>query len=246
MIRKLIIATIVVNFVFILASVFTTRDSMLPSSFANTTIGGGARAHVDGVLELVSGGIRQLPWNAPSDANPWLYPNSTEFNFGDLRYQSVEGYYIGSNYYVTLMVPVTSGRKFKITETGTALTGANGTIPDNGFLQIPDYQFLDELPEGTPQNAMPTNAYCALPSSAVGTHDVYVDNGPSAQSRIVRGIIAISGPPLGETYPINYRKGHNGAVGMPPKQEFTAWVPVDANQQPGDYAGSVTFTLNLI
>lgn len=245
MIRKLIVGAIVLNFAFILSGVITSTFNMLPSSFAaNTTIDGPASAHVDGILELQSGGIRKIPANTTGVVNPWLFPNSTTFDFGSLVFDSTQGYYTGQFYYTTLMIPVSSGRPYKITEFGTALTGANSTIQSNGFLQIPDYNEADQL-GGVAQGSI-GDARCSPPSSAVGTHDVYVA-GLTGAVRIVRGIIAISGPPVGETKPTNYDKGHDATgAGVGTKQQFAGWLPVDQNTRAGDYSSSVTYTLSLI
>lgn len=244
MLRKLIIGAIVVNFVFMLLGVITTTDNLL---VAQTTIGGTAYATVPQILELVSGGIKQIDANESLGDNPWLYPNATSgFDFGTLVYSSTEGYFTGADFYVSLMTPVTSGRPFRITMTGTSLTGSTGQIPDNAFLNIPDYQYLDEIPQGTAQDAMPADAFCGSVSSAVGTHTVYEDGGTTGETRIVRGIVAISGPPVGESYPVNYSRGHDGATGVGTKNEFSSWAPVTTNSPSGDFVGSVTYTLSLI
>ncbi|MBL7130629.1 MAG: hypothetical protein ISS45_04430 [Candidatus Omnitrophica bacterium] len=247
MLRKLIVGAIVANFIFMLVGVITTTDNLLVPTFANTTISGPAYANVAEILELISGGIKQIPYDEPQGNNPWLYPNATNgFDFGTLVYLEEEGYLVGANFYVTLMIPVTSGRAYRITESGTSLIGEGDPIPDNAFLNIPSYQYLDELGNET-QGVMPGDAFCGPVTSAAGNgHVVYEDGGDSGEIRIIRGIIAIGQPPVDENYPINYPGGYNGAQGIGTKYEFTSWEPVTPNQQPGDYDGSVTFTLSLI
>lgn len=248
MLRKLIIGAIVCNFVFMLLSVISTTDNSLVAQ--TTTIGGTAYATVPQILELVSGGIRQIPATAPNDANPWEYPNATSFDFGTLQYNSTLGYMTGENYFTTLMVPVTSGRPYRISIEGSAISGP-GNFTDNALLNIPDYQYLDELPEGTPQGAMPTDAFCGGVSSVVGSHTVYEDGGTDGESRIIRGIVAISGPTLeavglGYTKPINFSGGHDGSDGVGSAQPFDDWAPITADTRDGDYSCDITYTLNLI
>jgi hypothetical protein len=247
MLKKLIIGVIVANFVFMLGSIITTRDDILVPSFASTTIGGPASAHIDGVLELISGGIKQIPYNEPLGNNPWLYPNATNgYDLGTLLYQSDQGYFIGANYYCTLMIPVTSGRPYRIVQSGTSLTGANGTIADNGFMQIPSYQWSDVLGNAT-QGAPPADAFCGAITSAAGSgHVVYEDGGTSGVTKIIRGIVSIGQPEAGQTYPRNFSRGYNGNQSQGTEQVFSSWTPVGAETQPGDYSGSVTYTLNLI
>jgi hypothetical protein len=244
MLRKAITGAIVLNFVFMLLSVISTTDHSVVAQ--PTTIDGTAYATVPQILELVSGGIRQIDVNQSLGDNPWLYPNATNgFDFGELVYNATAGYMTGANFYTTLMVPVTSGRPYRVTITGEALTGPVGTIPNNAFLNIPDYQYNDVLGNAT-QAAMPADAFCGSVSSAVGTHTVYEDGGTTGESKIIRAIVAISGPLAGETYPVNYSRGHDGSTGVGTKNQFTSWTPVTANTPSGDYQGSVTYTLNLI
>ena len=248
MLRKLIIGAIVCNFMFMLLSVISTTDNSLVAQ--TTTINGAAYATVPQVLELVSGGIREIPADAPSDANPWDYPAVTEMNFGQLTYNSTLGYMTGDYSYTTLMIPVTSGRPYRVTVTGGPITGP-GNFTKNALLNIPDYQYLDEFVYGNTavaQGAMPAGAFCGPVSSVVGTNTVYEDGGAEGEARIVRGIVAISGPPVGESYPVNYSRGHNGATPDPSgtKQEFTAWEPLTIDTRDGDYQCDITYTLNLI
>ncbi|MFC1708913.1 hypothetical protein ACFL2J_02490 [Candidatus Omnitrophota bacterium] len=247
MLRKLIVGTIVVNFAIMLIGVVVTTNDLLVPSFAATNITAPATANVPEILELASGGIRKIDAAQSSGDNPWSYPNATSFDFGDLIYDSDQGYYTGEFFYTTLMIPISSGRPFKITVTGTSLTGTTGTLPDNAILNIPDYQYADVLyaPDGG-QGAMPGDASCATVSSAVGTHDVYTDGGSTGESRIIRGIIAISGPAAGESYPVNYAGGHDGASTVGAKQEFTSWEPITTDDPGGSFSGSITYTLSLI
>ena len=239
MLRKLIIGAIVANFAFMLIGVITTTDDFLRPSFANTTISGSASATVPQILELISGGIRKIDANESLGDNPWDYPNVTSFDFGTLVYDSDLGYSTGEYFFVTLMIPVTSGRPYTITETGS-ITGT-GNI-DDAFLNIPDYQYDDVLGTST-QEAMPGDATLGTVSSAVGSNLVYQDGGSSGESKIIRGVIAISGPPAGESFPINYPGGHDGSTGVGTKNEFATWTPITGDTPGGSYSGSVTYTL---
>jgi len=91
---------------------------------ADTVIGGTAGATVPAILELVNAGMYLVDAN-DTTGNPWGYPTTQSFDFGELQYNSSLGYFTGETYVVTMMVPVSSLRGYHITLTGSSLTGNN-------------------------------------------------------------------------------------------------------------------------
>jgi hypothetical protein len=154
-------------------------------------------------------------------------------------------YMRGQYYYYVLLLASTSGRRYRINQTGTQLTGTgSSTLSRNSVFLVPDYQWQDQL--GTSdQGAPPNGAVLGSVASACQTNTQVYQSGSTGDSRIVRAIIAIGGPLAGENYPTNYSLGHDGATTQGTKNEMTSWVPVTPAQASGTYTGTVTFTLVL-
>ena len=189
---------------------------------------------------------------AAGDSDPWnqgTIQATPNFDFGQLTPLSDANgkflYMHGSYFYYVLMAASTSGRRYMITETGTTFTGAGGaTLPVNSVLLVPDYQWLDQL-GGVAQGAPPGAAVVGPATSACLTNSLIYQSDTGGLGRIVRAILAISGPASGATYPFNWSKGYNGSTGQGSQQNFTTWVPVSQDQTAGTYTGTVTFTLVL-
>lgn len=247
MLRKLIITTIVVSFLFMLGGVITSIDGVLPGLLANTTISGFASATVPDILELF-GDIRAIPANT-TNPNPWDFPATTDLDFGTLVYEEELGALRGENYFVALMIPVSSGRKFEITQTGSSL--GPGAFPDNRYVVTPDYSAADAWDESDPlataQGSMPTGAFLGAPTTAAGTNNVYTSD-TGGTTKIIRGWLSIPLKPLDEDFPFNYAQGYDvSGVGQGAIQRYTGWEQLSlGDAEPGTYTGTVTFTLSLV
>ncbi|MGE5279660.1 MAG: hypothetical protein ACM3L6_02810 [Deltaproteobacteria bacterium] len=212
---------------------------------------GTASASVPFLLEFSLNLVRRMNSDA-GETDPWSQGTTVTppvFNFGTLRQVTDSSgtfqYMRGQYYYYALLLAATSGRRYKITETGTQLTGSGGTLARESVLLVPDYQWLDEL-GGTAQGAPPSGAFLGPVASATPTGESLVYQSDTAgSSRIIRAVVAITGPGAGETYPANYTQGYNGTTGQGTKQFFTNWKPVTLAQHGGDYSGTMTFTLVL-
>ncbi len=192
---------------------------------------------------------------AAGDTNPFTQGTdvsaSPSFNFGTLSKQTdVSGNFLfmrGEFFYYVLMIASTSGRRYKITETGSLLTSTSGaTIPRESVLLIPDYQWLDQL-GGVAQGAPPGTASVGPVTSACNTESLIYQSDNGGLARLVRAILAISGPAAGAPagVPFNFSLGTNGATGQGTRQDFTAWRPVTTDQASGPYTGTMQFTLTL-
>lgn len=149
------------------------------------------------------------------------------------------------------MLAGTSGRRYKITETGTQLTEPLGhTIPRESVLLVPDYIWVDKLGTAN-QGAPPGTASVGPATSACNTDSLIYQSDSNGLGRIVRAVIAISGPAAGAPagVPFNWSLGENVvggiAVGQGSRQDFTTWKPVTPDQFAGSYSGTITFTLTL-
>ncbi|MFC1646410.1 hypothetical protein ACFL2Y_04460 [Candidatus Omnitrophota bacterium] len=253
MLRKLIIGAIVANFVFMLLGVITTTDDFLTPSFANeTSFTTSASANVPDILQLVSVGLRRIDASL-NITDPWAEVGTsaaTSLNFGELVYESEFGALRNEFYYVQVMIPVSSGRAFTISQYGDALSGP-GTFPNNRFVITPDYAGKDEFKIGDDfeaQEDMPSGAYLASPTTAVGDKVIYTSDSEGTTC-IIRGVLSIPMEPAGsDEFPFNYSRGTD-KDGNPDgtKQYYGGWEQLKPGDvPPGDYSGSVTFTLNLV
>ena len=251
MLRKLIAGTIVVNFVFMLASVLTTSDLRTSGlALANTTATFGVGAVVPQFLEI-NADLYQLDDNGDID---WQ-SNPGSLDFGTLQeVTNASGallYMAGENAYAVVMYPITSGHQYELAQTGTPLTnGAGDTIPNGAYVMTPDYQELDTM-GGVAQGAMPGGAYLSPPISAVGNINPIYTSDTIGITVAVRSFLAITGPDVNGNI-MNYAQGHNGDTGVGTAQYYHGngvtgnWEPVTQSQPDGSYSGSVTYTLNLI
>ncbi|MFB3919338.1 MAG: hypothetical protein ACE14U_04630 [Candidatus Velamenicoccus archaeovorus] len=228
--------------------------NVAPLATAQTTAvgpSGSASATVQSFLEFSLARVVQMSV-ANGDTDPFTQgtiQTTPSFDFGKLNPQTdTTGKFLymrGEYFYYVLMIAASSGRRYKITETGSQLTGPGGaTIPRESVLLVPDYQWQDKL-GGVSQGAPPGTAQVGSVTSACNTDSLVYQSDTSGGSRLVRAIIAISGPASGSTYPFNYSNGYNGSVGQGTKQEYTSWKAVGADQAAGRYTGTITFTLVL-
>jgi hypothetical protein len=225
-----------------------------PLALAQTQItgpSGSAGATVQSFLEFALGSVVKMSV-ANGDTDPFTQgtPQTTpSFDFGLLNPQTdVKGNFLymrGEYFYYVLMVVASSGRRYKITETGSQLTGPGGaTLPREAVLLVPDYQWLDKI-GGTAQGAPPGTAQVGPVTSACNSDTLVYQSDTNGQSKLVRAIVAITGPAAGSNYPFNYSSGNNGSVGQGSKQEYTLWKPVGRDQVSGRYTGTITFTVVL-
>jgi hypothetical protein len=228
--------------------------NIAPLATAQTTAvgpSGTATVTVDSTLEFSLAQVVQMSV-AAGDTDPFnegTIQTTPSFDFGKLtELNDSEGNFLymhGEYFYYVLMIAASSGRRYKITETGSQLTGPGGaTIPRESVLLIPDYQWADKL-GGVAQGAPPGTAQVGPATSACNTDSLVYQSDSSGGSRLVRAIIAISGPASGSNYPYNYSSGYNGSVGQGTKQEYTSWKAIGADQTAGSYTGTITFTLVL-
>ncbi|MDD5617883.1 MAG: hypothetical protein PHG69_02210, partial [Candidatus Omnitrophica bacterium] len=240
-----------------LAGVLSTfnHDNNADIALANGTAQFGVGAVAPQFLEI-NAILRTVEFNGTGYDINWA-STPTSLNFGTLvpvvNNVTGEFYYMtGSNAYAVVMYPVTSGRAYKIVQTGSDLSdGAGHTIVPGAYVMTPDYQYADTL-GGVAQGAMPAGASLAAPQSAVDTgigNDVYTSN-TAGTSKAIRAFMAITGPDADGNIR-NYSQGHNGATGVGTAQYYQQgtvgdWDPVTQDQYPASYSGSVTFTLNLI
>lgn len=260
MMRRLIVGAIVVNFLFMLVSVFAPSGIKLENTAlaVNTTAGYTATGTVLEVLEINAILKEMLPDG--SDIN--FASNPSGLDFGNLvAVKNVNNtilYMRGSKSYATIMYPATSGRKYKLQVTGEPLTGSNGgSIGDgsNGvigstqdaYVVVPDYQWADTL-GGVTQGAPPPGALVKTPARlASATNYVLYDSGPAGFGRAVRAYLGIGGPAVNGKI-TSCSQGHNSASCEGTAQDYDnggTWDLVTPNQLAGNYDGSVTFTLTL-
>lgn len=233
-----------------------------PGVFAQTTTPGPtgpASATVQQYLEFSLKKVVRMSV-AAGDTNPFTQgtdvSSSPDFSFGTLQaYTDATGKFLfmrGEYFYYVLMIAATSGRRYKITESGSPLSGAGTTLPQESVLLVPDYQWQDKL--GTAdQGAPPSGAYVGPVTSATkgaSIESIVYQSDTNGKGRLVRAVLAISGPaapvpPATVSYPYNYSQGYNGSTGSGTKQEYTAWKPVTQDQPSGPYTGTITFTLTL-
>ncbi len=228
--------------------------NVAPLAMAQTTAvgpSGTASATVQSTLEFSLAQVVQMSV-ANGDTDPFTQgtiQTTPSFNFGKLSaLKDNQGNFLymhGEYFYYVLMIAASSGRRYKITETGSQLTGPGGaTIARESVLLVPDYQWQDKL-GGVAQGAPPGMAQVGPVTSACNTDSLVYQSDSAGGSRLVRAIIAISGPAAGSKYPYNYSGGYNGSAGQGTKQEYTAWKAIGADQTAGTYTGTITFTLVL-
>lgn len=189
---------------------------------------------------------------AAGDTNPFTQGTvltSPSFNFGSLsRVTDTAGNFLymrGEFFYYVLMIAATSGRRYRISETGTQLTGPSGALlPRESVLLVPDYQWLDTL-GGVAQGAPPGTALLGSVTSASNTNSLVYQSDNAGLGRLVRAVIVIGGPPAGSSFPFNYSLGFNGTVGQGTRQDYTSWTAITPDQPAGAYSGTITFTLVL-
>lgn len=244
--RKMVVLVIICAFMVL---------SFSKGAFAQTVDGpsGLASAEVPSFLEFSMADVVRMTSGGGTD--PWKdgeVLTTPSFDFGTLSEQKDPDtkkflYMKGQYYYYVLLIATTSGRPYTISETGTGFTGV-----ENAVFMVPDYQQLDELVSGKGQGAMTTSCSLGTASSVVGTHNVYTST--DGLARIIRGVIAISGPLAGEKLPFSNKNGHNGATEVGLRQYFgdpnnTAvvprWTPITKDTKAGSYSGSIKFTLTL-
>lgn len=244
MVKRVVVAIMV----FVLAGL-----QVVPMGYAQTSAtgpSGQASATVPAYLEFVLSRVVRMDPNVDSD--PWndgTIMTTPSFNFGGLLpVEDADGnlqYMRGTYYYYVLLMAATSGRRYAIRETGGQLTSGTRTIPRQSVLLYPDYQWADMLGESA-QGAPPGTATVGSVTTACATDSLVYQSDTTGASRIVRAILAITGPAAGDDYPTNYSRGHDGlGVGQGTAQQYTSWLPIGYDQYPGTYAATFTFTLVL-
>jgi hypothetical protein len=196
------------------------------------------------------------PFNQGTDVS-----SSPSFNFGNLS-KVIDNdptsltynqflYMQGQYFYYVLMIASTSGRRYIITESGTQLAAGSAKIANESVVLAPGYQWDDKL-GGVPQLGPPTGAYVgpvAAATSTTGTTQATVyQSDPGGLGRVVRAVVAISGPAKGTPAgrgPFNTSLGTNGTTLMGTPQYFDAWKAITPDQPSGSYNGTITFTLTL-
>ena len=240
-----------------------------PLSFAQTSVtgpGGPASASVPQFLEFSMKIVKRMD-SATFDPNISPFSQGTDvssspsFNFGTLAKVIDTNpasptfnqllYMRGQYFYYVLMIATTSGRRYIITESGTQLVGPGGaTIANESVLLVPDFQWQDTI-GGVPQgggvfsSGASVGPVRAATSTTGSTQSTVYQSDTGGLGRIVRAIVAISGPAAGSTSPTNTSQGTNGSSPVGTPQSFTAWKPVTPDQASGSYTGTVTFTLTL-
>lgn len=247
--RKIIVA--------VLIGVFMSLG-LAPAIYGQTSQGGPsgtATATAPSYLEFALSKVVRMSV-AAGDTDPFTQGTdvsaSPSFNFGTLFKQTDStGKFLfmrGEYFYYVLMVAATSGRRYKITESGAQLTGPGGaTLAQESVLLVPDYQWKDKM-GSVEQGAPPSGAYVGSVTSATkgtGVESLVYQSDNAGLGRLVRTILGVGGPGSGTTYPQNYSLGYNGTSGQGTKQEYTSWKPVTQDQVSGAYNGSITFTLTL-
>jgi hypothetical protein len=244
MIKRVVVAMIV----FVLAGM-----QVVPLGYAQTSAtgpSGQASATVNTSLEFSL--ARVVRMESGVDTDPWnegTIMTTPSFNFGALvPVEDTDGtllYMRGTYFYYVLMSAATAGRRYAIRETGGQLTSGSRTLPRESVLLYPDYQWADQL-GGVAQGAPPGTASVGAVTTASATDSLVYQSDTLGQSRIVRAILAISGPAAGFTYPTNYSRGHDGlGVGQGTQQQYTSWKPIGLDQAAGTYTATMTFTLVL-
>lgn len=226
---------------------------MVSAQTSATGPSGSATATVPQFLEFTLRTVKRMSV-AAGDTNPFTQGTdvsaSPSFNFGTLSKQldPTTGSFLymrGEFFYYVLMIAATSGRRYKISETGTQLTGTGGaTLPRESVLLIPDYQWQDLL-GGVAQGAPPGTALVGALTSASNTDSLVYQSDATGLGRLVRAIVAITGPAAGAAAPFNYSLGYNGSIGQGTRQDYTLWRPITPDQAGGSYSGTITFTLVL-
>ena len=223
---------------------------------------GSATAQVPQYLEFTLKTVKRMSV-ANGDADPFTQgtdiSSSPTFSFGNLVKVTdtnpsslTFGQFLfmrGEFFYYVLMIAATSGRRYKITESGDQLTGPLGaTIPKESVLLVPDYQWLDKL-GGVAQGAPPGTAVLGPVASATSgaTENLVYQSDNNGLGRLLRSILAISGPPASAPagVPFNFSLGTNGSTGQGTRQDFTQWKPITQDQPSGSYSGAIRFTLTL-
>jgi hypothetical protein len=252
--KKMVVWTIVFAFL---------SMGLAPLSYAQTSVAGptgGSSVEVPSYLEFSYAKVVRMdadanetdPFNEGTDISA-----APDFDFGMLREvldtDNVFQYMRGQYYYYVLFIATTSGRPYRITETGTQLSGAGTTIARESVLLNPLYMWADALTQDSygnwiAQGAPPSGATVGPITTACSStpSTVYEDTNLGA-ARLVRAAIAIAGPAAGQTAPTNYSRGYDGSGnGQGSTQTYTAWKPVTKDQTTGTYNGQITFTLTLI
>ena len=156
--------------------------NLASSACAQSVVGpsGPASADVGEFLQFTFSKVYKMSV-AENDSDPFADGTellSPDFNFGQLSPVTDIGgkflYMQGEFFYFVMMIATTSGRRYKITETGSAMTGPGGaTLPTNSVLLVPDYQWKDQLVIGFDQGAPPGAAFVGPVTTASGTRNGY-------------------------------------------------------------------------
>ncbi|MFH0940246.1 MAG: hypothetical protein V1840_00120 [Candidatus Omnitrophota bacterium] len=238
-----------------------------PLCYAQTSVtgpGGPASASVPQFLEFSLKTVKKMTSTSfDPTISPFLQGTdvslSPSFDFGNLSkvtdtnpISTTFGQFLymrGQYFYYVLMIASTSGRRYIITESGTQLTGPGGAkIANESVLLVPDYQWQDVVggvAQGAPPSGASVGPVTAATSTTGATQSSVYQSDLGGLGRLVRAVVAISGPAAGSTSPTNTSLGTNGSSPQGTPQSFTAWKPITSDQVSGSYSGTVTFTLTL-
>lgn len=261
MLRKLITAAIVGNFVYMLASVLAPisnwkGNSVIADINNDTTVTYGASANVSEFLEL-NAELHPLIQTGPNEWDINWGVNATSLAYGTLSEREGAGGLWGENGYAAVFFPVSSGRRYQILWTGTVLTGPGGAQIGAGadnqtgstvdaYLVQPDYVYQDKWEGQWEQGSCDGCRVGEIAKVASTNEDVFTSNN-AGEGAIVRAYLGVTGIPQGTW--VNYSEGRDGDTGIGNSQPYvygSFWDVVTTSQRAGSYTGSVTFTLNLI
>jgi hypothetical protein len=245
MMKRVIACVVVMVMAMPVVPAFSQTSAVGPSGTSTAVVDSSLEFSMKVVKKMESG--QTDPWNQGTDVSA-----SPSFDFGKLvPVTDSTGKFLymrGTYFYYVLMLASTSGRAYKITETGTQMTNTSTgkSLANESVLMVPDYQWSDKFDKNSTvtQGAPPGTAYVGAATSACLTDSLVYQSDVDGKGRIVRAAIGIGGPSSGN-YPSNYKYGMNDSTGQLPKQEYTSWKPVTQDQAAGTYKGSVTFTLVL-
>ena len=207
------------------------------------------------IADQLTFGFVQVRQNARTSTDPLagtIMTGTTGFTFAfDPLYKQTDGTYTGTWWYSIFMIPVTSGRAYNVSQTGSVTAG---TFPTNAVFVTPDYNSLDRFDSAvtaTAQGLLTAGESLGPPASVVPATSNRIYTSSTGRTRILRTYLVIGAPKAGDLYPSNYSKGYDGSTpdASGSKQFFTAWTPI-TDSTGGSGSGqparvSITLTLAL-
>lgn len=179
-----------------------------PASAADSSVTVPFSATVQSVLEL---GVEIREYKDGVVTN-W---GASEMNFGTLKSDVSNGPMRGEKYFDVYLHPNSSGRRYRITQSASALTNGSKTLPAGSCIITP-------WPVDKNGQAYPAGAQVGTRGSFIGNNRIIYQSDAAGSYVPVAFTFAISNSPLG------------GA---------TEFVPAD--QSAGTYTSQITFQLEL-